>query len=318
MYCKIKLVLFLHDQSKVLKYLSITVFCALDHWRITLKINQNFNLLCLSLLIFISACASNSTSNSPAHNKAEIYYDKGTANLIAKKYTSAIDDLIKAFQLNPKSSKINNNLGMAYLFKENQEKATAHIKMAIELDASNTDARSNLASIYFTKKEYDNAEKIYLDILKDLTYRAHFRTYYNLGLLAMIRKDVNRAESYFDLAIKENNDYCSAHFQKGMIVFERGFYSKALEVFKEGSLGTCYNEPAPHYQIALTYIELKRFDDAREKLDFIMNQFSKTKYGTLAQIRFSRIQEIKDNTGHQAVKSQLQKIKHEKKSTPDF
>jgi Tfp pilus assembly protein PilF len=283
-----------------------------------LKIQPTLNFLCLSLLILISACASKSSSNSPEHSKAEIYYDKGTANLIAKKYTSAIDDLLKAFQLNPKSSKINNNLGMAYLFKGNQEKAASHIKMAIELDASNTDARSNLASIYFTNKEYDKSEKIYLDILKDLAYRAHYRTYYNLGLLAIIRKDINRAEHYFDLAIKENNDYCSAHFQKGMIVFDRGFYSKALEVFKEGSLGTCYNEPAPHYQIALTYIELKRFDDAREKLDFIMNQFSKTKYNTLAQIRFSRIQEMKDNTDHQSVKTQLDKIKQEKKSTPDF
>ena len=283
-----------------------------------MKIQPTLNFLCLSLLILISACASKSSSNSPEHSKAEIYYDKGTANLIAKKYTSAIDDLLKAFQLNPKSSKINNNLGMAYLFKGNQEKAASHIKMAIELDASNTDARSNLASIYFTNKEYDKSEKIYLDILKDLAYRAHYRTYYNLGLLAIIRKDINRAEHYFDLAIKENNDYCSAHFQKGMIVFDRGFYSKALEVFKEGSLGTCYNEPAPHYQIALTYIELKRFDDAREKLDFIMNQFSKTKYNTLAQIRFSRIQEMKDNTDHQSVKTQLDKIKQEKKSTPDF
>lgn len=280
------------------------------------KLAQN----CLNIFFFIAltACASKSINSTPEQKKAEIYYDKGTANLVDKKYTSAIDDLLKAFQLNPKSSKINNNLGMAYLFKGNQEKAIAHIKMAIELDSANTDARSNLASIYFTNKEYEKAEKIYSDILKDLTYQAHFRTYYNLGLLSLKRNDTKRAEEYFDLALKENTSYCAAHFQKGMIVFNKGFYSKALEIFKEGSLGSCYNEPAPHYQAALCYIELKRFDDAREKLEFIIGQFDKSKYSTLAQIRFSRIRELKDNTEYKSVKSQLEMIKNEKNYTPDF
>ncbi len=271
----------------------------------------------ISLSLF-SGCASRSLNNSPEEKKAEIYYDKGTANLVSQNYTSAIDDLIKAFQFNPKSSKINNNLGMAYLFKGNQEKAFSHIQMAIELDSSNTDARSNLASLYFTKKEYEKAEKIYLDILKDLAYQTHYRTYYNLGLLSLKKNDENKAEQYFDLAIKENSSYCPAHFQKGMIVFNKGFYSKALEVFKEGSLGTCYSEPAPHYQMALTYIELRRYDDARDKLEFITTQFTKSKYATLAQIRFSRIKELKDNTEFKSVKSQLEIMKNDKNYTPDF
>lgn len=279
-----------------------------------------FNRLLISstLLSLLFSCSSANRNDSSDAKKAQIFYDKGTNEMVNKDYTSALKDLMMAARLDPSDSKIQNNLGMAYLFKGDENKAKYHITKAIELDQSNTDAKVNLANIYLSKNMLNNAEKLYKEILKDLIYDKQFRTYYNLGLLMLKRNNEQGAEHYFDKSIETLAEYCPAHFQKGLIVFKKGFYAKAYDEFVEASKGTCYNEPAPHYYQALSMIELGRFDNARMKLDFIQQEFSSSKYGTMAQIKMSSIKGIKDNSPYQSVSTRLESLKRGKQNSPSF
>ena len=128
------------------------------------------------------SCASQQKANPK--KLAKIYSKKGTSDLINKEYTEALGNLIKAYQYNPEDDEINTNLGMAYYFKRNTAKAVIHLKKALEINPKNIDAKMNIATIYMNMGQLAKAEEIYLNSIKtDLTYRGHFRTYYNLSII---------------------------------------------------------------------------------------------------------------------------------------
>ena len=104
--------------------------------------------------IFLSwmfECSNLKKPSSPDKKKAQLYFDQGTAELVNKRYTQALEYLLKAQELNPDDTRIFNNLGMSYYFKGKREKALTYLKRSVELDKRNSDARNNLAGIFWNR-----------------------------------------------------------------------------------------------------------------------------------------------------------------------
>lgn len=252
----------------------------------------------LSLLIFstllLTSCASKDSQLK--EKQASLYFGAGTQSLIDKQYTEALKNLLEANKLTPDNSEILNNLGMAYYFKGEKDLAIKHLNRALEMDEKNSDARINLASIYFNENKFDDAEKIYKQVLKDLTYDKQARTYYNLGMLELQgRRNIVAAENYFKKSINEDDNYCPSYYQLGLVQYNRRQFNSSLRNFKEASMGSCYESPAPHYYQALSLIELKRYDDARIKLDEIDSHFKKSVFAVKARAKAIELQEIEKN-----------------------
>lgn len=248
--------------------------------------------LILSVLV-LSACASK--KESPQMKQAGLYFGAGTQSLMDKQYTDALKSLLQADKLDPNNSEILNNLGMAYYFKEEKDMAIKTLKRSLEADKNNSDAKVNLASIYYKDGRIEEAEKIYKKVLRDLTYDKQARTLYNLGVIELHNhQDVVAAESYFKKSIKEDDNYCPSYYQLGVLQMKRRQFSLALKNFKEAGMGTCYESPAPHYYQALTLIELRRYDEARIKLDEIDSRFAKTVYAVRAKSKMIELNEIEN------------------------
>ncbi|WP_408097939.1 tetratricopeptide repeat protein [Peredibacter sp. HCB2-198] len=244
--------------------------------------------LCLFVL---ASCASKQTKLQ--QKQAEIYFGAGTQSLMDRQYTEALKNLIKANELNPDNTEILNNLGMAYYFKGEKDLAVKTLNAALEASDRNSDARVNLASIFYKDGEVEKAETIYKQVLKDLTYDKQARTYYNLGIIELQnRRNIVGAENYFKKAIKEDDNYCPAYYQLGLVQYQRRQFNSALTNFKEASMGTCYDLPAPHYYQALTLIELRRYDEARIKLDDVDTRFPKTTFAVKARSKAIELNEI--------------------------
>ncbi len=243
--------------------------------------------------IFLFSCSS--TQKNPTEEQAELYYQQGTAKLISKNYTEALDHLIKAHQLNEKNTQICNNLGMAYYFKDNFSRAEFYIKKSLDLDPKNSDARNNLASLYFEKGLYDLSKKEYLKIKNDLVYKNQYRTFYNLAHISLKEYKTSEAINYLNLSLKENLDYCPAHFLLGKIMFDQENYQKAYESFRESSMGTCVNDPEPHYEQARSLIKLYRYDNAIDKLEYVISKFPMSKLSTLATQNLKQIKNKYNN-----------------------
>lgn len=262
-------------------------------------------LMCLFLAVVVSACSSGKDLVGKS-KKADIHYSYGTQALIEKNYTSAISHLMQAADHDPKNPEIQNNLGMAYYFKGEKELALKHIRLALELNPSNTDALVNLASLAFERGDLAGAEKYYLRALKDLGYEKHARTYYNLSLIEMRRKNTVKALALLESSLKEEENYCPAWFQKGMINYQLRRFKDAERNFHQAQLGICVNDPGPLYWHAATEIELGNYLNARMKLDDLMTRFGTTSYGAMAQQKISELNLLEKNPANNGGRSSSQ------------
>lgn len=245
----------------------------------------------LVLVMSLGSCASKKTSTEA--KQAMLYFGAGTQSLMDQNYTEALTNLLKANELEPNNPEILNNLGMAYYFKGEKDLAINTITRALKLDDNNSDARLNLASIYYQAGDINKAEKLYREVMKDLTYDKQARTFYNLGILEIEkRKNLTAAEEYFKKAVKEDQNYCPAFMQLGLIRYNRGQFNTALKDFKDASSGSCYETAAAHYYYGLTLVELRRFDEARIKLEEVDTHFRKSVYGPKARAKAQELNAI--------------------------
>lgn len=242
----------------------------------------------------LTSCSSK--KNALENKQADLYFGAGTQSLMAGEYTEALKNLLQANQLRPKDSEILNNLGMAYYLKGERDLAMKTFDEALKHDPNNSDAKINIASVHFKEKDFKKAEGIYKEVLRDLTYDKQARTYFNLGMVELeYRRNLEKAEEYFKRSVKEDDNYCPSSYQLGLIQFSRKQFNTALRSFKDASMGTCYNSPAPIYQQALTLIELRKLEDARLKLDELETRFSKTPYAARARTKIIEINGMTKN-----------------------
>lgn len=272
----------------------------------------------LLLILMLSAfygCATHSDQElkvkDPTQKKAELYYDYGTSALVNKDYTKALINLKKAIELIDDNSHFHNNLGMAYYFKGDSSQAIKHLEKSIDLDEKNSDAKINLASIYFNQGKLSKARELYLKVSKDLVYGKQFRTYYNLGLIYLQEKRVNKAIAMFKKSIAENKSYCPAHFKLGEIAIENHNYFQSANHFENAYSGTCNKNPTPYFKEALSYYHLGEYGKALVKFEIIEKKFPESKEAVLAkrQIKAIKINELKNNR-KQALQYELNKIKN--------
>ena len=247
------------------------------------------NIAIIILMISLSACSLLTKKEDKKEDKADIYYKYGTNKLVEKDYTGALDTLLKAYKLRPEDDLINNNLGMAYYLRGDIKNALKHIKKALTINPTNSDAKSNLASLHFNQNNLTAAKKIYEEVLKDLVYKKQFRTHYNLALINIRQKKFRTAESHLKKSIAVYPDYCPSHFQLGELYLKKHLKERAVEALKEGIKGPCYNVPANHFSLAKALIEAGRNEAAKKRLEYIVEKFYKTKYFTLASMKLNKL-----------------------------
>lgn len=246
----------------------------------------------IAALFLVTSCSSKKDVKA---KQAELYYGAGTQSLMQQQYTEALKNLIKANEMDPDNAEVLNNLGMAYYFKGEKDIAVKTLHRALEIDEKNSDAKTNLASILYKDGRIAEAEKMYKEVLKDLTYDKQARTYFNLGILELRSKgNTVSAENYFKKSIKEDDNYCPAYLHLGLLQFNRRQFNSALKNFREAAMGTCYESPAPHYYQALSLIELRRYDDARLKLDDIDTRFKKSSFAVKARAKAIEINQLEN------------------------
>ncbi len=242
-------------------------------------------------LIFILGCATDETEKSKELAKAEIYYDQGTKLLVEKNYTEALEMLLKAAEIAPGDTKVHNNLGMSYYFKQQFDLSEKHLRNALKLDPKNSDARNNLASLYYQKGQLDKATEQYQIILNDLVYQHQYRIHYNLALINLKKNRSYEALSELELALKERSDYCPAHALLGKIEKAAKNYEKALKHFKSGTLGACFNLPEMHYLKAIGLIDVGNYPEAKLTLKDLNLKFKNNPYTKLAQEKLAEIEQ---------------------------
>jgi len=244
------------------------------------------------LFTLVSCASTEMKDKSPDERKADLYYNHGTQALLSKDYTTALNHLQKAVALTPKDTKVQNNLGMAYYFKGEINTAIKHLLEAIDLDEKNSDARVNLAGIYYAQGRMDLALTQYEIVTKDLIYPFQFRTYYNMAIINERQGKISQARDLLAKSINENKGYCPAYFLLGKMNEKAMDLNSALASYQDATKGQCYEEPAPHFSQAKILIQLGRYSEAQEKLELVMEKFSRTSYFAMASQELAKLKKL--------------------------
>src|SRR5690606_11951387 len=160
-------------------------------------------------------------------------------------------------------------------FKGEASRAVSYLQKAIDADEKNSDARVNLAGIYYAQGKLDLSYQQYLAVSKDLIYQHQYRTYYNMALILEKQNRPSEARAFIARSLKENKEYCPAFYLEGKMNEKVMNWGAALDSFVSASKGQCYEEPAPHFSQGQMLMKLGRVLEAREKFEMVMEKFSR-------------------------------------------
>jgi len=166
---------------------------------------------------------------------AEVFIGQGD-------YTSALRELLKAEKFYSEDPFLQNDLGFVYKEKEKYDLAIKHFKKALELKPDFMPAKNNLGTAYLAKKDWDAAIACFEEIIDDLLYTTPQNPLFNLGLVYYQKKDYQNAEKYFLDCLKYYKDgfqkdptYIKALYHLGQIYIESERIPEAIGVLEKAA-----------------------------------------------------------------------------------
>ena len=145
---------------------------------------------------------------NPDHAKTKINLGVMYMTLDPPDVETALSLFTQVYNKDKNNIEANNNLGKAYLLKEDYPNAIKFYQNALKLDSKNNAIRANLAKAYAQSGEYDYAKSTYTELLK--TDKQNWDAYIELAKVCMQLNDNANAEGYLVYVQEKNPGYRKA------------------------------------------------------------------------------------------------------------
>lgn len=144
---------------------------------------------------------------NPEHIKTKINLGVMYMNLDPPDVDTAMNLFNQVYAKDKNNFEVNNNLGSAYLAKEDFKNAIIYFQNALKIEPSNNAVRFNLANAYAKNSDYDNAKVVYMEVVKaDLN---NWDAYLELAKVLLQLNDNKGAEKYLIYLQEKNPSYKS-------------------------------------------------------------------------------------------------------------
>jgi type IV pilus assembly protein PilF len=214
------------------------------------------------------------------------YFNKGMVQ-------PALEELLKAVELNPENPDAHNLVGLVFLRKaaeseelatrnqclrgddlrlEKQEteahykKAQQHLEKAVALKGDFSEARNNLAVVMIHLGRFDDAVQLEEKALANAVYREPFAANGNLGQAYLEKHDFARAAKALRQAVFEQPKFCVGRYRLAKVYYETKEWDRAAE-----EIGQVVSDPACPIQEAYHLagmVALRRDDRDKAKQMF--------------------------------------------------
>jgi tetratricopeptide (TPR) repeat protein len=178
-------------------------------------------------------------------------------------HLNAVEHFRRALKVDPANFQAHFDLAVSYYALQRLEEAIIEARATLAIAPYYTRAEALLGSIFFQRKEYDQAREHFANILMFAPddYSAH----YNLGVLAIMARRPKEGERQLQLALKADPRSAEAHNTLGSLYFGRGELEKAGEEFEE-SIQLQQNFAEAHYNLALVFLKQMKNREAALEL----------------------------------------------------
>lgn len=139
---------------------------------------------------------------NPDHIKTKINLGVMYMTIDPPDVDTALNLFLQVYNKESSNFEVNNNLGSAYLLKEDYANSIKFYQNALKIDSKNNAVRANLAKAYAKNSDYDNAKTTYVELLK--LDQQNWDSYIELAKVCMQLGDNATAEKYL-IYVQEKN-----------------------------------------------------------------------------------------------------------------
>lgn len=183
--------------------------------------------IAIILALFIAACSSNKELTKKEQDKVDLYTDLGLAYLQRGDLARARDPLMKALELDPHSARAHHYAAEFYNRLEDEKTAEHHFREALSLAPDDPFLLNNFGAFLCGQKRLEEAETMFLKVLKVPGYGKPEAVYENLGQCALRKPDAAKAEKYFRSALKLKPDLAKSLYQMARLHFDKRDFWRA-------------------------------------------------------------------------------------------
>lgn len=168
-----------------------------------------------------------------------------------EKYSLAVDEYIRATEINNKDIKINLNLARLLNKAERPDDAIIMLQDILKKKPEYYDASNLLGEILYSNERYKEAINVYMSALR--YHPGDYNLYYNLGMVCTMVNDFQRAKEFYKKAAEINSLLYNAKLSIGQIALIEGDLDEAERFFKESLKGEDAESGSYYYlsQIAM-------------------------------------------------------------------
>ncbi|WP_052732849.1 tetratricopeptide repeat protein [Hymenobacter terrenus] len=191
--------------------------------------------------------------------QSEALFVEGVKYIMLEDYPKALENLLRAYSLNPDNAAINYKIAEANLLSGNLRDATNYADAATRLDPKNAYYYLLLAQVQATQKQYDAATKTYASLIKEVPNSGSYL--FNLADLYLAQNKLPEALTTLNQAEKEFGQVDEISFKKQQIYLKQNKLDLALA---EGEKLIRANPTESRYVLAQAemYASNNRLDDA--------------------------------------------------------
>ena len=202
------------------------------------------------------------TDKLKIENNSDYYNKQGKHFYINEEYDSAIQSFFRAVSVDNKNYIANNNLGMAYLMKNNLYSAEKYFKKAASISKTYPQPYINLALLY---KQRGDLDKQYSYLKKALDVNpTNYWTYYLLGDYYTSIDDYPASIPYYVDAINLNSNFAPPYLALAIADFKTDKYEQSITTLKNyiefnPNSDFAYSMLAKNYYILGDYLTAKKY-----------------------------------------------------------
>lgn len=217
---------------------------------------------------------------------AEIYIMLGKCDKVDKDYEAAINNFMKAVEMDKRSYIAYYELGTIMELQGKIDTAIIMLTNANKIKPDFYDAAELLGICYTSLKKYEDALRVYLSALK--YHRDSYELNYNIAVIYLERGDIDEAEEYLVSAARLSNEPYGACYSLGNIYFQRGKYQNALENYKISRASQDLSAMSL-YKMAIVYSKINQIDNAEICLKYSVALDAKCLSMAKTELAFDKI-----------------------------
>lgn len=178
----------------------------------------------------------------------------------------ALQELLRATELNPKDADAFYYLGRLYFSADNVVAALTAFQKSIELDPSSVRATTQLGQTYEALGRMTDAERAYrraIELEEQQPKKSEW-PYYNLALLYVNTGHAAESVPYFREALARNPAFPEAKVKLAVVLVKQNLSSEALKLL-EGAIQDDPQNSEAHYRLALLLAKTGKSEEAQRQ-----------------------------------------------------